>query len=114
LLALVALPLPPVPAKIVYQKMREVLLVANPDDEVAQRLQKVMREVEAQHDIASCSTHIAKTGRIHVVEIDIVVGESSELRSVQELDTLRICDAIGLPIEQAWLGILFTADERWS
>jgi predicted Co/Zn/Cd cation transporter (cation efflux family) len=51
-----------------------------------------------------------------VVEINIVVGEQFELRSVPELDTLRsrIWDAIGLPLEQAWLGIMFTAEERWS
>jgi predicted Co/Zn/Cd cation transporter (cation efflux family) len=50
------------------------------------------------------------------VEINIVVGEQFELRSVSELDTLRsrIWDAIGLPLEQAWLGIMFTAEERWS
>lgn len=45
-----------------------------------------------------------------------MVGEAFELRSVPQLDTLRcrIWDAIGLPLEQAWLGILFTTDPRWS
>jgi cation diffusion facilitator family transporter len=116
MLALMAALLLPVPARIFYQNMREVLRMANPDDEVTQRVQAVMREVDAQYDIASYSTHVAKTGRIHVVEINIVVGEQFELRSVPELDTLRsrIWDAIGLPLEQAWLGIMFTAEERWS
>jgi len=116
MLALMAALLLPVPARIFYQNMREVLRMANPDDEVTQRVQAVMREVDAQYDIASYSTHVAKTGRIHVVEINIVVGEQFQLRSVPELDTLRsrIWDAIGLPLEQAWLGIMFTAEERWS
>jgi cation diffusion facilitator family transporter len=115
-LALMALLLLPVPAKILYQNMREVLLIANPDDEVAQRVKAAMNEVTAQYDIASYSTHIAKTGRIHVVEINILVGEDFQLQTVPDLDGLRsrIWDAIGLPLEQAWLGILFTADRRWS
>jgi predicted Co/Zn/Cd cation transporter (cation efflux family) len=115
-LALLALLLLPVPAKILVDNMREVLRMANPDDEVSQRVQAAMRVAAQQYDIATYSTHIAKTGRIYVVEINIVVGEEFELRSVPELDTLRgrIWDAIGLPLEQAWLGILFTADPRWS
>jgi len=115
-LALMALLLLPVPAKILVDNMREVLRMANPDDEVSQRVQAAMRAAAQQYDIATYSTHIAKTGRIYVVEINIVVGEEFELRSVPELDTLRsrIWDAIGLPLEQAWLGILFTADPRWS
>jgi cation diffusion facilitator family transporter len=115
-LALMALLLLPVPAKILYENMREVLLITNPDDEVAQRVSAVMRAIEAECDIASYSTHIAKTGRIHVIEINIVVGENFAPQSVPQLDALRarIWDAIGLPLEQAWLGILFTADPRWS
>ena len=115
-LAIMALLLLPVPAKILVDNMREVLRMANPDDEVSRRVQAAMREAATEYDIATYSTHIAKTGRIYVVEINIVVGEAFELRSVPELDTLRsrIWDAIGLPLEQAWLGILFTADPRWS
>ena len=115
-LALMALLLLPVPAKILYENMREVLLITNPDDEVARRVDAVMRALETECDIASYSTHIAKTGRIHVIEINIVVGENFAPQSVPQLDALRarIWDAIGLPLEQAWLGILFTADPRWS
>lgn len=115
-LSLMALLLLPVPAKILYENMREVLLMANPDDEVARRLKAVMQDIAGEHDIADYSTHIAKTGRIHVIEINILVGEDFSPQTVPDLDALRarIWDAIGLPLEQAWLGIMFTADKRWS
>ena len=106
-----------VPAFLLTYRVEEgVLLITNPDDEVAQRVSAVMRAIEAECDIASYSTHIAKTGRIHVIEINIVVGENFAPQSVPQLDALRarIWDAIGLPLEQAWLGIMFTADPRWS
>ena len=110
-----ALLLLPVPAKILVDNMREVLRMANPDNEVSQRVKRrcaSRRRVRHRH----YSTHIAKTGRIHVIEINIVVGQEFEPRAVPEFDNLRsrIWDAIGLPLEQAWLGILFTADPRWS
>jgi len=115
-LALLALLLIPVPLKILYDNLREVLLITHPDDEVAQRVNEVMGKIESEHDIAEYSTHIAKTGRIHFIEINIVVGPQFKPQSVPELDQLRshIWDAIGLPLEKAWLGILFTADPRWS
>lgn len=115
-LALLALLLIPVPLKILYENMREVLLITNPDDEVAQRVNAVMRTIAAEDDIADYSTHIAKTGRIHFIEINIVVGPNFRPQGVPELDALRsrIWDDIGLPLEKAWLGILFTADPRWS
>ena len=115
-LALMAVLLLPVPAKIIYQNMREVLLMANPDDEVSRRVDAAMREIAAEHDLASYSTHIAKTGRIHVIEINILVGEGFAPATVPELDALRarIWEAVGMPLEQAWLGIMFTADKRWS
>jgi cation diffusion facilitator family transporter len=114
-LAILALLLLPVPMKTFYVNMREVLVITNPQDEVTLRVAEVMRQIEAEYDLADYSTHIAKTGRIHVIEINIMVGPDFKLRGVPELDALRarIWKDIGLPLEEAWLGILFTANSRW-
>ena len=115
-LTLLALMLIPVPLKILYENMREVLLITSPDDKVAQRVNTVMSTIVGENDIADYSTHIAKTGRIHFIEINIVVGPNFQPQGVPELDQLRsrIWEAIGLPLEDAWLSIIFTADPRWS
>jgi len=115
-LALLSLLLIPVPVKILYQNLREVLQITSPDDEVAQRVNDVMRTIATEEDIVEYATHIAKTGRIHFIEINIVVGPGFRARGVPELDQVRdrIWAAVGLPMEKAWLGILFTADPRWS
>ncbi|WP_027468895.1 cation diffusion facilitator family transporter [Deefgea rivuli] len=114
-LAFLALLLLPVPMKTFYVNMREVLVITNPQDEVTLRVAEVMRQIEAEYDLEDYSTHIAKTGRIHVIEINIMVGPDFKLRGVPELDALRarIWKDIGLPLEEAWLGILFTANSRW-
>ena len=115
-LAAMALLLIPVPLKILYENMREVLVITNPDDEVARRVNAVMRDIDEEYDIARYSTHIAKTGRIHVIEINVLVGENFTPQTIPEIDALRgrIWDAIGLPLEKAWLGIMFTTEQRWS
>ena len=103
-LALMALLLIPLPLKILHSNLREVLLITSPDNEIVQRVEAVMQQIRAEHDIAEYSTHIAKTGRIHFIEINMVVGPDFKPRGVPELDKLRarIWEVIGLPLEQAW------------
>lgn len=114
--AVMALLLLPLPVMILHSNLREVLLITHPDNEIVQRVEAVMQQIRAEHDIAEYSSHIAKTGRIHFIEINIVVGPDFKPGSVPELDKLRarIWEGIGFPLEQAWLSILFTADRRWS
>lgn len=81
--------------------MREVLIITNPQDEVTLR-------------VADFGTHIVKTGRIHVIEISMMVGSEFKPMGVPELDSLRtrIWTEIGLPLDDAWLGVSFTANPR--
>jgi predicted Co/Zn/Cd cation transporter (cation efflux family) len=92
-----------------------VLQIPHPDDEVAQRINEAMRKIAADDDIVDDSTHVAKSERIHCIEINIVVGSQFKTRSVPELDPVldRIWRAVGQPPDKAWPGILFTADPRW-
>lgn len=69
--------------------MREVLLITSPDDEVAQCVNAVMQDIDEEYDIANYSTHIAKTGRIHVIEINVLVGENFAPQTIPEIDALR-------------------------
>ena len=59
--------------------------------------------------------HIARSGRTVFIEIDLVVGPNFALQTVVEQDRLRrrIWEAIGLPLDRAWLSIALTADPRW-
>jgi cation diffusion facilitator family transporter len=114
-LSILALCLAPLPMKTFYTNMREVLVITNPSDEITLRVAEVMQKVEAEYDIAESSCHIVKSGRIYVIEINIMVGPDFKVNSVNELDLLRsrIWQEIGLPLDDAWLGISFTANPRW-
>jgi predicted Co/Zn/Cd cation transporter (cation efflux family) len=75
-----------------------------------------MQAIRNEHDIRSHTTHVAKVGRSHLVEVNIVVGPRFELQTVAGQDGLRqrIWSAVNQPIDTAWLTINFTADPRWA
>jgi cation diffusion facilitator family transporter len=111
-MALLALP---IPIAVLRRSMREVLLMNRAGDEVSQRLAAVLKELKAEHDIVSCTPHVVKTGRTYFVEVDIVVGPNFEAQTIAGQDRLRerIWQAIGKPLNEAWLSIAFTMDRRW-
>lgn len=112
LLALVALP---VPISVLRRSLREVLLMTRDDDEVARRVEEVMQQIKAEHDVVRYVPHVVKNGRRYFIEIDIVVGPGFALQTVAQQDTLRerIWRAIDKPLEDAWLSIAVTGDTRW-
>ena len=116
LVALLALLFLPVPLGVLRQTLRELLHMADADDELAGRVAAVLREVATEHDIASHSTHFAKVGRSSFIEVNIVAGPRFGLQTVAQQDALRerIWSALGLAPDRAWLSIVVTADPRWA
>lgn len=106
----------PVPIGVLRRSAGELLHVANEDDAITARVEAEMRHIRSEHDIRSHSTHVAKVGRSHLVEVNIVVGPAFALQTVPAQDRLRerIWAAVGRPIDEAWLTINITADPRWA
>jgi cation diffusion facilitator family transporter len=116
LVALLALLFMPVPLGVLRQNLREMLHMADADHEIAARVEAVLREVAAEHDLASHTTHVAKVGRSSFIEVNIVAGPRFALQTVTQQDGLRgrIWRALGLAPDRAWLSIIITADPRWA
>ena len=106
----------PVPFSVLRRSTTELLHMASEDDAIAGRVEAEMRAIRGEHDIRSHSTHVAKIGRSHLVEVNIVVGPGFALQTVPAQDGLRerIWAAVGRPIHEAWLTINITADPRWA
>ena len=115
MVSVLALLLLPVPLGILNSSLREVLMMANADDVLVKRVEAVLAQVKAEHDVPRAIHHIARSGRTVFVEIDLVVGPRFALQTIAQQDDLRrrIWEAIGLPLDQAWLSISLTADPRW-
>jgi cation diffusion facilitator family transporter len=116
LVALLALLFMPVPLGVLRQTLRELLHMADADRELAARVEAVMAEVAAEHDVASHTTHVAKVGRSSFIEVNIVAGPRFALQTVAQQDGLRerLWRALGLAPDRAWLSIIVTADPRWA
>jgi cation diffusion facilitator family transporter len=106
----------PVPVKILNHNLREVLMMTGTDEVLVGRVEDEMRRIKAEYDIASHSSHIVKIGRIHFIELNLLVGPAFQLQRIEQQDQLRarIWAAAGRPIDEAWLSICLTADPRWT
>jgi len=116
LVMVLALAFLPVPITVLKRSAGELLHMASEDDAIAARVEAEMRSIRREHDVQSHSTHVAKIGRSHLVEVNIVVGPGFALQTVPAQDGLRerIWAAVGRPIHEAWLTINITADPRWA
>lgn len=116
LVCLMALLLLPVPLRIINKNVREVLMMTSTDEVLVSRIETVVSQIRTEFDIDSHTSHIVKIGRMHFVEINLVVGPAFEPQRVADLDRLRarIWAAVDRPLDEAWLSICFTADPRWS
>jgi len=116
LVAILALLFMPVPLGVLRQTLREMLHMADADRELAARVEAVMAEVAAEHDVASHTTHVAKVGRSSFIEVNIVAGPRFALQTLGQQDSLRarVWQSLELAPERAWLSVIVTADPRWA
>ncbi len=116
LVTLLALLFLPVPLGVLRQNLREMLHMADEDEAISGRVEAAMRAIRAEHDIANHSTHVAKVGRQHIIEVNILVGPGFGPKHVSQLDELRgrIWRAVDRPAETSWVNITFTSDPRWA
>ncbi|MBD3895635.1 cation transporter [Halomonas sp. ML-15] len=114
LLAVLTLCFMPVPLGIVRRALREIMMIAPPalDAEVHAAMAPVM-----QHSgLLEYSSHVAKSGRVHTIEIHLLTTpEFAREAGVARLDEIRaeIASRLSIPGAQRWFTLSFTAERRW-
>ncbi|MDF3919164.1 cation transporter [Salinicola sp. LHM] len=114
LLVVLTLGFMPVPAGIVYRAMREVLMMA--PSRLDREVREAMAPVMQRPGLERFESYVAKTGRVHNIEIHIVTTPDFASGSgIAELDRIReeIAEGLSIPAEQRWFTVSFTADPRW-
>ncbi|RTR05898.1 cation diffusion facilitator family transporter [Halomonas nitroreducens] len=115
LLAVLTLGFLPVPIGIVRRAMKEIFLIA--PSAVDREVQATMAPVMCREGLLDYTSHVAKAGRGHFIEIHIVTRpDFAAGRGMGELDAIREAIAAGLsiPPERRWFTVSFTADPRWT
>jgi len=113
-LLLLALGLLPLPVTIVLRAMREVFLMA--PTELHGRVREVMTDVIQRNGMVGYKSYVAKTGRMHLVEIHVLVpaGFVSDIHAYDQIRQ-EISDGLGPAIRlEQWLSISFTARADWT
>ncbi|WP_275288315.1 cation diffusion facilitator family transporter [Halomonas elongata] len=104
----------PVPIGIVRRAMKEVFLMA--PSAIDREVHAAMAPVMQREGLLEYSSHVAKSGRGHFIEIHLVTTpEFAAERGVAELDEVReaIASGLSIPVEHRWFTVAFTADPRW-
>ncbi|WP_110675496.1 cation transporter [Salinicola sp. RZ23] len=114
LVMLLTLVFVPIPLRIVYRAMREVLMVAPSrlDSEVRAAMAPVMR----REGLLAFDSYVAKSGRVYTIEVHILTTpEFARDGGIAVCDEIRaeIAAGLSMPAEQRWFTVAFTADQRW-
>lgn len=112
-LLILSLGLLPMPAATVYAAMRDVFLVA--PAAMHDRVRGAVAIAIERHGLIDFRSYVAKTGRMYLVEIHILVDARSRIE-MAAYDRIRqeIGEALGGEVRlDKWLSISFTAREEW-
>lgn len=113
ILIVITLILLPIPISIVVRSLREVFMVA--PAEATELVKEVMQGVLEQYGFIDFKSYVAKSGRIHMIDIMILVPESFSETTAQ-IDSIR--DEIAAKLKgvaklEQWLTISFTTRRQW-
>jgi predicted Co/Zn/Cd cation transporter (cation efflux family) len=113
ILVVMTLALLPIPAGIIYRSIQEVFMVAPLD--VAKVVNQIMSEVAVRYGFVDFKAYVAKSGRIHLIDIVILVSEDFNKTTI-EMDGIR--DEISRELSDyarpdQWLTISFTTRREW-
>jgi len=112
LIAVVLLALP-IPTKIMFDSLKEVVAMAPPEhvlNEIESRLLQTLREVKTEH----VELRVSKRGRVTYLLVHVVVAEDFRVTEISELDSIRKACELGM---KAWnprilVDMLFIRDKK--
>ncbi|NDJ27966.1 cation transporter [Campylobacter sp. MIT 12-8780] len=113
LLALLSLFLCVSPLRIACENLKDLMMIAPP--ELDERITKIMQNLSTEFGFSDYDTHLAKSGRFYMLEVNILTQKNFKPKSVQEFDHIRerIEKALEIPSYNIWLRVSFTADPKW-
>ncbi|MGL5469643.1 MAG: hypothetical protein ACRDCT_15895, partial [Shewanella sp.] len=113
ILAVLILCVTPVPAKIVFNAIKEVLVITS--ESLEKKIDQIMQKALLRYGFVKYSHYETRIGRGLFVEIYIVLPESMEYVGISELDNIRdnIAKEINEPGLDLWMSISFYRNEKW-
>ena len=113
ILILLTLLLIQIPLRTVWRAMHEVFIVT--PAAMDKKIHVVVDKISLKYQFIMYKTYVAKIGRAHFIEINIVTHPHFAIEGVATLDRIRqeIASQLTDTYHNSWLTITFTADKKW-
>ncbi|EAH9284849.1 cation transporter [Campylobacter upsaliensis] len=113
LLTLLSLVLIFTPLRIAIANFKDLIMLA--PLELDEKITKIMENLSEEFGFSDYDTHVTKSGRFYMVEVNILMQKNFQVKSLNEFDLIRerIEKALEIPSYKIWLSVSFTADKKW-
>ncbi|EAK0415930.1 cation transporter [Campylobacter fetus] len=101
------------PLKIFISNLKDLIMVAPKD--LDDKITEIMQSLSLKYGFRDYDTHVAKSGRFFIIEVNILSTSSNDILSVRELDCIRneIEQRLEIPSYKIWLLVSLTANPKW-
>lgn len=92
------------------------LLEFKADDSITLEIDKLVEGIEREYKFEESITRVSKTGNDLRIEIDFIYNEESNIKVLDEMDSLRekIFNSLSHINYEKWLNVSFTKDKKWA
>lgn len=92
------------------------LLEFKADDSITLEIDKLVEGIEREYKFEEPITRVSKTGNDLRIEIDFIYNEESNIKVLDEMDSLRekIFNSLSHINYEKWLNVSFTKDKKWA
>ena len=113
LLAVLSLMLCVSPIRIAIANFKDLIMVA--PSEIDSKITQIMESLSKDFSFSDYDTHVAKSGRFYMVEVNILIDKNCKISSVAEFDCVRdrIEKSLDIPSYKIWLSVSFTGNAKW-
>ena len=104
-----------VPFNEIKLALKEVLDMS-PEDELREKLENIIKEVEKDYDIDESILRVTKGRKTLWLEVDFVIGEKSKIKTIKDQDFIRekLSKKLNHIAQEQWISISFTGDRKWA
>jgi len=103
------------PIKSFSDGLKEILEF-KADDSITLEIDKLVEGIEREYNFEEAITRVSKTGNDLRIEIDFIYNEESNIKALDEMDSLRekIFNSLSHINYEKWLNVSFTKDKKWA
>ena len=100
------------PLRVFISNIKDLIMVAPKD--LDDKITEIMDKLSNEYGFKDYDTHVAKSGRFFMIEVNILATDSKMQVKVSEIDTIRdkIEANLDIPSYNIWLLVSFTANPK--